>query len=135
MSTFEPRRHFLHKELTPIEGRPTQLTLTAAYRQLRTNLRRVPSPFGGGHRGHLRLLYTLPDYNALPAMAGQPPFVDPAHPGPQAIIPPGATTAAIHRITQDYDTRLHQWEVQDATDKAAVEQLMKAIDPTYYRVL
>ena len=124
---FDPRRQFLKQELTKVEGRPTQASLNATYKDLKTNLRRIYSPNGCGTRGLLRLFYDLTTYNAIPALA-QSQFADPTHPGAAPNIPNNASAAHINRILQEYSSDLNQFIIQ--ADKAATEQLMSAVDQT-----
>lgn len=132
---YDPRKQFLKQELTKVEGRPTQASLRTTYRDLKTNLRRIYSPNGCGTRGLLRLFYDLATYNALHPTLVATPFADPVHPGIAPIIPPNSNTANINRILQEYNSKLNQKIIQDNTDKAATEQLMAAVDPTYYQIL
>lgn len=131
---FDPTPQFVHKELTKVEGRPNHMKLKEVYKQTKSNLRKVHSPAGCGTKGHLRLFYPLATYNALPALAATP-WVDPVNPGARANIPPAAGTAQINRILTDYTTQMNQFIIQENTDKAALQLLMDAIEPTYYQVL
>ena len=133
-ATFNPKDHFLHPELTKINGRPNRPTITLLKRELKANARRIHSTRGTGTHGHLRLCYNLATYNALPALAANP-WVDPVHPGATPIIPPGTTGPNIQRILQDYANNLAQWQIYQQTDQALLLQCMQAIDETYYKIL
>ena len=133
-TTFTPKEHFLHNDLTKIIGRPSRPTLSNLKKELKANARRIHSTRGTGTHGHLRLCYTLANYNALPAVAATP-WVDPVHPGAAPIIPPGTTGPNIQRILQEYANNLSQWQVYQHTDQALLLQCMQAINETYYKIL
>lgn len=133
-TTFNPKDHFLHQELTKISGRPNRPTIALLKRELKSNARRIHSTRGTGTQGHLRLCYTLANYNALPALVATP-WADPVHPGAAPIIPPGTTGPGIQRILQEYGNDLMQWQIYHATDQALLLQCMQSIDDTYYKIL
>jgi hypothetical protein len=70
-------------------------------------------------------------YNTLSAT----PFIHPINPGPQPIIPTGTTGPQIATITRNH-TETHQiWNEYLATDKDLKQQVLAAINETYYHTL
>ena len=133
---FDPTQQFLKKDLDPILDRPSRGSLSLLKKQLKANARKIHSTRGCGTRGHLRLCYTLANYNALgPIIGAGVPWVDPVHPGPNPIIPVGTTGPNIQRILQEYASALQQYNIFKATDQALLHQAMLAINETFYCAL
>ena len=69
---------FEHKTLDKIFGEPDAKSLQKLFKQLRRNARSVNSDLGGGQYGHLFMILSQADWDALP---GTTPIVPPADPG------------------------------------------------------
>ena len=128
-----PIDFFPHPVLTKIDGMPNRANLKILERELRANAKSVFSSRGNGTHGHLRFLYGLAAYNALPAVAGGAPFVDPAHPG--AAPPMGGTAAQIQQANDHYLRELNEFTLFTATQEALKRQFTQAINPTFYSIL
>jgi hypothetical protein len=124
--------------LTPITGKPTYMNTQLLIRQVFANASAVPSNIGGGAHGHLGMVMAADVYANLqvvvpPAVAI--PWVNPAHPGNVAVIPPGATAAQITDLHRAFDaaekTHLTFMRVQAALR----EGILTAVQPAFLMAL
>jgi hypothetical protein len=123
--------YFQHKLLTKIHGKPTYESLQNGLTELKANASSVPSTLGGGHHGHLGLLLSEARYTALTNTA---PFANPGNPGPFA--PPAAGRGPQIEAAKEVWKELQQtFTLSQATEKALIAQVVKAIDPMYLRAL
>ncbi|CAB9531747.1 hypothetical protein SEMRO_3937_G351990.1 [Seminavis robusta] len=132
---FDPLPLFPHPTLTAITGVPTRATIKQLEKENKDNARRIRSTRAPGREGHLRLCYTLADYNARPIMAAANQWIDPIHPGPRANIPDGATAANIARLTNEHQFSLQEFDTFEAVEHALIKTAMAAIEPVYYVAL
>jgi hypothetical protein len=137
-TTIMPQEHdnninaFLHPSIPPILGIPSYSTIAELHLKLNANAASVFSSLGDGST-HGLLALTVSDtiYN----MPSATPFVHPVNPGPQPIIPAGATGPQILAITRDH-TKTHQiWKEYLTTDKNLKQQILAAVNETYYCTL
>ena len=84
--------------LTPIKGKPTNLTIKQLRRKLYANARAIPSTQGGGQHGHLGKIMNAVAYTTLTGT----PWTTPPHPGPAPNIPAGATQHQIAKANCAY---------------------------------
>jgi hypothetical protein len=123
--------YFQHKVLTRTHDKPTYEWLQTVLTELKANASSVPSTLGGGNNGHLGLLLSPARYTALPNTL---PFVSPNNPGP--FVPPEAGTGPQIEASTDVWRQLKQtFELNQATKKALIAQVVKTIDPIYLRAL
>ena len=118
--------YFQHKLLTKIHGKPTYPTLQVLHTELKANAGSVPTTLGGGLHGHLGLLLTATSYATL-----QPtiPWVTPPNPGP-FVPPPAGTTAQINAARTVWAELHQQFEVCQATEKAASSLFLPTCPPS-----
>ena len=88
---------FEHPTLATIHGEPNYTMLRKLKNQLMQNAASVPSELGGGANGHLGLLLSPQEYQAVNRMA----YVRPVHPG-ILVIPPGTTQHESTRIKDEH---------------------------------
>ena len=72
-----------------IHGKPDYESIKKLKDILKANASRITSELGGGGHGHLGLILSAQEYNAV----ANPPYIRPAHPGP-LIIPHGTVQHA-----------------------------------------
>ena len=111
-------------------GEPTRASLTILKRQLFANARAVPTNLGGGSLGHLFILMTPLEFEALPTAA---PVIVPVHPGVQP--PATGTASAIEQANREYDTLVHQFKKYHAVAEKLKALLLAAVDPLYLAIL
>lgn len=85
---------FPHPLLTPIDGKPTALTVTRLQKEIFANARSVNCTSGGGVNGFLGIVMTAAPYLLR---AGEP-FLPAMHPG-TGTQPPHSATATQSQIT------------------------------------
>jgi hypothetical protein len=123
---------FQHKLLTKIHGQPSHESLQNVSTELKANASSVPSTLKGGQHGHLGLL--LSDARCIITLPHAIPWATPGDPGP--FVPPVAGTGPQIEVARDVWRGLKQdFELCQATDKALVAQLVKAIDPICLRAM
>ena len=122
---------FPHPSIPPILGVPTYTTIAELHLQLNANAASVYSSLGDGAHGLLPLTISLEVYNTLSAV----PFVPPVNPGAQPDIPAGATGSQIAAITREHNENHCIWREYLVTNKALKQQLLAAVNATYYRTL
>jgi hypothetical protein len=123
--------YFQHKVLTRIHGKPTYESLQTVLTELKANASSVPSTLGGGNNGHLGLLLSNARYTAL---ANTIAWVSPNNPGP--FLPPDAGTGPQIEAAKDvWKDRKQTFELNQATEKALIAQVVETIDPIYLRAL
>jgi hypothetical protein len=124
--------HFRHTVLTKVNGPPSYDTIKHLHDEVKANAASVPTTLGGGLYGHLGMILSATQFNALPNIT---PWVTPVHPGPFAT-PAGAPTGAQIEVAKDvWRERQYTFELYQATEKALIAQIVEAIDPGYIRPL
>jgi len=114
-----------------IAGVPTYETLAELHSQLNSNAASVQSNLGNGELGHLFLTVSPAVYNTL----SDTPAVPPENPGPDAIIPNGATRSVIVDLRHEHTVDTQVFTTYVNTDKALKRILLAAVDEMYYRTL
>jgi hypothetical protein len=123
---------FPHPSIPPILGIPTYVTIAELHLKLNTNAASVFSSHGDGAHGLLALTVSAEAvYNTL----SDTPFIQPVNPGPQPVIPANATGPQISAITRSHTESHRTWKEYMATDKRLKQQLLAAVNETYYRTL
>lgn len=129
-----PALTFPHPELTSIEGVPEFSSLQQLKRQLFANASAIHSTRGNGALGHAALVLGVAGYNAL-ANAGQVGapnnWIAPVHPGPEPVIPAGATAAQINQIRDQYYRDLKEINTCNMVEASLKKQLIAAVDRDY----
>lgn len=118
---------FPHPELTAITDKPTIATVKLLRRKIFANARAIPSTAGGGNNGHLGLIMANAAYVARAGV----PFVEPVHPGPLPIHPPGATSAQITATNRQYDTNLAAQTLCVQVKEELRKQILAAVPKIY----
>jgi hypothetical protein len=118
---------FPHPTIPPIQGQPTYESITDVTRLLNTNAASIHSELGGGNHGHLILTISAAVYTTLSPTV----FIAPANPGPNVIIPAGATAPQISAATRLHKENLRQWREYNNVDAALKQQLIHSVDPIY----
>jgi hypothetical protein len=122
---------FPHPTITPVIGIPTYESIADLNLKLNANAASVHSNLGDGAHGLLALTIDPAVYNTISPI----PFVPPANPGINPLIPALSTNAIITELTRQHATSLKTWQEYQSTDKALKQQLLAAIDSIYYRSL
>ena len=134
-STVTPSDLFPNLELTtlPTDRKPNLHDIRQLKRQINANAMAIPSRRGGGLNGHLAICMLPADYNVLPNVAA--PWVDPPLPGPNPIIPAGATAAVIAETNRQYKVDCDEFATFKAAEAAIRRCLIQAIPSTYIDIL
>jgi hypothetical protein len=120
-----------YPSIPPILGVPSYTTITELHLKLNANAASIFSSLGDGTHGLLALTVSNVVYNTLSAI----PFIQPINPGLQPNILAGATGQQISAITWGH-TKTHRiWKEYLATDKNLKQQVLAAVNETYYRTL
>lgn len=122
---------FPHPTIPAYFDKPTYASIAAVNLKLNTNATSVQSNLGDGQLGHLALTVTHTDYATL----SQVPFIIPANPGPQPVIPANATHHIISATKREHKEALLVWAQYNNTDKALKQQLLAAFKEMYYKAL
>jgi hypothetical protein len=122
--------YFEFPELTKIHGEPNSETLFQLRNQLKANAQAVYSNLSDGAHGHLTLVLTAAQY----ALITNSPFIRPAHPG-TLLIPPGTTGPMITATKEAHFEQLRLFREVQGVEKALIQQVVKAIDPSYLAAL
>ncbi|KAG7342948.1 hypothetical protein IV203_020893 [Nitzschia inconspicua] len=122
---------FPHKALTPIAGKPTAAAIKTLTREIYANAKSVASRRGGGTNGHLALVMSE---DAYLLRAGQA-FDVPPMPGDPPMPPAGATNAQISAADRAYDQAVIAFDTYEAVQNALRQQLLDAVEPTFYETL
>lgn len=123
--------YFQHKVLTKIIGKPTYASLKLLSTEITANAASVTSTLGGGFYGHLGLVLTPAKYASMPNAV---PWETPVPPGP--FLPPTNGTGPQIEAAKDVWRELkYSFELNHATEKALVAQLVASIDSMYLRAL
>lgn len=123
--------YFQHKVLTKIHGKPTYASLKLLSTEITANAASVPSTLGGGFYGHLGLVLTPAKYASMPNAV---PWESPVPPGP--FLPPANGTGPQIEAAKDVWRELkYSFELNHATEKALVAQLVASVDSIYLRAL
>ena len=115
--------------LPKIDGPPSYDTLSQAKELLKANAASVPSTRGGGSSGYLGIVLSDASYATVDPTA----FVVPNYPGPQPVIPAGATAAQISEAVRLHAESLREWREYTNLQQALKKQLINSLDPVYLR--
>jgi hypothetical protein len=122
---------FPHPTITPVIGIPTYESIAEINLKLNANNALVHSNLGNGTHGLLTLTIDPVVYK----MDSPDPFVPPANPGANPILPNNSTAAFIVELTRQHAASLCIWKEYLSTDKTFKQQLLAAINNIYYRSL
>ena len=122
---------FPYPTIPPIIGQPGYDTIAEVHLQLNANAASVQSHLGDGALGLLYLTVTPAVYNTLSLV----PFVPPANPGPDPVVPPGSTGPQIADIRLQFTNATKLYKQYDTTDKALKQLLLGAVDDMFVRSL
>jgi hypothetical protein len=118
--------YFEFPELTKIHGEPSSESLYKLRNELKANAQSVYSNLSDGAHGHLALVITAAHY----ALLTNQPFVRPAHPGALEI-EAGTTGPMIATLKDAHNEQLRLFREVEGVEKALIQQIVKAIEPTY----
>jgi hypothetical protein len=118
--------YFEFPELTKVHGEPNSESLYKLRNELKANAQAVYSNLSDGAHGHLALVITDAQY----ALLTNQPFVRPVHPGALAIAA-GTTGPMVATIKDAHNEQLRLFREVEGVEKALVQQIVKAIEPTY----
>jgi hypothetical protein len=122
---------FPHPTITPVIGIPTYESIAEINLKLNANAASVHSNLGDGAHGLLALTIDPAIYNTI----SPDPFVPPANPSANPVLPDNSTVAFIAELTRQHAASLRIWKEYLSTDKTLKQQLLAAIDDIYYRSL
>jgi hypothetical protein len=122
---------FPHPSIPPILGVPSYATIAKLHLKLNANAASVFSGLGNGAHGLLALTVSNTVYNTLSAI----PFIHPVNPGSQPVIPNNSTGNQIAAITRDHTEARRIWKEHLTTDKNLKQQILAAVNKTYYQTL
>jgi hypothetical protein len=133
MSPIDPTTMFVHKALSkpPPRMPPTREAIDQLRKEIYANAAAVPSSIGGGNHGHLYVVTTQDQYQAI---AGEP-YTSPTHPGLNPTYPPTATNAQLAAADRTFKAEEEAHQNMRAVDAAIKAQLVKAISPDYLAAL
>ena len=121
-----------HPLLTPINGKPTALTMTRLRKEIFANARSVHCTSGGVANGFLGIVMAAAPYLLH---AGEP-FSPSDHPGTQPLHSATATQSQITAANRLYDTSIDAFRQYSQIREALLrQQILTAIDPTNCNVL
>ncbi|GFH49736.1 hypothetical protein CTEN210_06212 [Chaetoceros tenuissimus] len=120
--------YFPVKTATPIVGPPTTDSVAYMKKELTKNAKSVTSTLGGAQHGHIFLVLTDADFNAIP---GTVPVIRPVHPGPLPQIPVGATAAQISAAERNHQEAVNNFDRYTGVELALLAQVESAIEPIY----
>jgi hypothetical protein len=122
---------FPHPTITPVIGIPTYESIAEMNLKLNANAVSVHSNLSDGAHGLLALTIDPAVYNTI----SPNPFLPPAKPGANLILPDNATVTFIAELTRQHAASLRIWKAYLSTDKTLKQQLIAAIGDIYYRSL
>lgn len=120
--------YFPHQRLDKVIGAPTTKSLQTVFRQLRRNARSVNTNLGGGQYGHLFLVLSEDEWNALPDTI---PIVEPEEPGPMNMQGVRQSTAAVVIQQKQQEDLKRKYERYQALKRTLKNQLIEAFDSVY----
>ena len=115
------------KNITKIVGQPTSDSIAALKKEITKNSTSVTSILGGARHGHLFLVLSPVNFNAIP---GTIPVVRPNHPGP-LVIPVPSTAAQIAHLERIHKDASNLFDRVTGVETALLAQLEEAIEPIY----
>jgi hypothetical protein len=118
--------YFEFPELTKIHGEPASESLYKLRNELKADAQSVYSNLSDGAHGHLALVITAAQY----ALLTNQPCVRPAHPG-ALVIAAGTTGPMITTLKDAHNEQLRLFREVEGVEKALIQQIVKAIKPTY----
>jgi hypothetical protein len=118
--------YFEFPELTKIHGEPSSESLYRLRNELMANAQSVYSNLSDEAHGHLALVITAAHY----ALLTNQPSVRPVHPGALEI-EAGTTGPMIATLKDAHNEHLRLFREVEGVDKAFIQQIVKAIEPTY----
>lgn len=116
-----------HQVLTKIIGEPDYTSLKKLRSEVKANASAIHSTLGGGANGHLGLVVTPVAY----ARVSGTPWVQPAHPGDIAVVPPGTSSHVAAHLRDTHAKHLHHFNLADSVTKIISAQIKNAIDEDY----
>jgi hypothetical protein len=126
-----PSFPFPHPQLTQVVGKPTAITIKHLRKEIYANARSVHSERGGGANGFLGIVMETAPYLARAGEA----FILPTHPGTQPAHAATATQAQITATNRQYDAKLDDFRRYTQVREAMRQQILTAVDSTFYDVL
>ena len=114
-------------------AKPTYSRIKATIAHLSANAAAVRTPLGDGRLGHLGLIIGPAEYAAI--SAGNAAWIAPADPGPNPILPNGATNAQIAELRRQHTNAVKVFQTYHDTDAALKAQLIAATDAQYIAAL
>jgi len=114
--------------LHPIQGKPNYDQLRHMRDTLRTNAASITTMHGGGANGYVGLVVSAEAYDTI---AANTPFVRPAPPPIQPVIPANATLAQIGELVRQNDEAKRDFNECNNVEKALKAQFEKAIEAPY----
>ena len=127
-STYNFDEYFPHKQLTKIPGHPDTKSLQTLVKQLRRNARSVNTSLGGGQYGHLFLVLSDLEWNALPNTV---PVVEPQDPGPFTLTGGRSTSATVALEKEQHAERKNRYKKFQALKRIIKNQLVEVFDPVF----
>jgi hypothetical protein len=112
-------------------GIPTYESIAEINLKLNANAASVHFNLGDGAHGLLALTIDPAVYNTI----SPDPFVPPANPGANPVLPDNSTVAFIAELNRQHAASLRIWKEYLSTDKTLKQQLLAAIGNIYYRSL
>lgn len=118
---------FRHMALTKILGNPDYASLRTLFNEVKSNASSVHTTLGGGGHGHLGLVMTAAQYQAV---APGTPFIVPQHPG-DFIPPPNGSGPQIQAAKDRHEVLRKQYDTVVHLRNALTQQIVEAIDNDY----
>ena len=122
-------RHPTIPSLHAPDAEPTYATIKIAIKALGENATSVRTTLGDGRLGHLGLVIGPANYAHV--SAGGAAWAAPANPGPNPVVPAGATAAQITEIRRQHTINQKTYQTYVDTDAALKAQLLKATDDRF----
>ena len=122
--------YFEFPTLTKIHGEPTYFQLKELKNELKSNASSVTTDLGGGANGHLGLVLTPAEYNAVSATA----YNRPTHPG-NLNIAAGTAQHEATRLRNEHKEAVRLFRETIDVEKALIKQVVAALEPKYLKSL
>ena len=113
---------FQHPELTRIQGEPTTQWLLTLQNKVKANAKSIHSTLGGRQHGHLGLVLSDTEYDAIPNTQR---CVRPTHPG-HLNISNTATQYQIATLRETHNENLLLFNEVTAVERAFIQQILAA---------
>jgi hypothetical protein len=123
---------FPHVELTPIDGKPSAVTIKQLKKELYANSRSVHCELvGGGGNGYLGIVMPPAAYFTRAGTT----FVVPVHTGTQAAHAVNATAVQIIKANRLYDKAKAEFATYNLVNEFLLQMILTAVNPLYYQTL